>query len=415
METPAPQPLSGSHLRDHRALIGVIQRLAGAHSLESVMSIVTKGARALLGADGITFVLRDHGNCYYAEEDSISPLWKGKRFPMSACVSGWCMSQRQAVAIEDIYKDSRVPTDAYRPTFVHSLAMAPVQQDQPIAALGAYWAAVRRPSPDECETLQTIANAAALAIAKIEAEHHRAMDDMEKIESAPFSGALGNAACERFSNGRVIFHQSEEAPSGFLITEGCVKLVEDTEEGQQRIFRFASPWDLIGLPANGQYSTTAYAIGDVKVRRLNWQHMAKAAAKSPQLTGILRALVEQKMQSEREHLSIVATNPADERLKSFLIAMGRSAIRRGENGDLISLQMPRGDVASYLSLAPETLSRSFAQLTKNGSIENKSIRLIKIRDEHLRAQINAEPKPSSEKLRNRPGILLNDAVLASLG
>jgi GAF domain-containing protein len=137
------------------------------------MGIVTHAARTLLAADGVTFVLRDGDRCYYAEEDAISPLWKGKRFPMGASISGWCMTERQAVAIPDIYQDFRIPIDAYRATFVRSLAMVPVREDDPIAAMGAYWSQLRNTSPGELDLLQTIANSAALGIAKIELEHAR--------------------------------------------------------------------------------------------------------------------------------------------------------------------------------------------------------------------------------------------------
>ena len=121
-------------------------QLGGAVSLKEVMAIVRRGARSLIQADGITFVLRDGNNCHYAEEDAISPLWEGSRFPIETCVSGLAMLSGEPVAIEDIYADSRVPHAAYRPTFVRSLLMMPVScEGQPVAAIGAYWA--RRHTP----------------------------------------------------------------------------------------------------------------------------------------------------------------------------------------------------------------------------------------------------------------------------
>ena len=70
-------------------LVNVIQQLSLAHDLDKVMNIVRQAARSLTGADGATFVLRDRDMCYYADEDAIEPLWKGHRFPMSTCISGW--------------------------------------------------------------------------------------------------------------------------------------------------------------------------------------------------------------------------------------------------------------------------------------------------------------------------------------
>ncbi|KTC78089.1 GAF domain-containing protein [Legionella brunensis] len=121
-------------------LLEVMQKLSLATDLETIMFIVRKAARKLTDSDGATFVLRDNNLCYYADEDAIAPLWQGKRFPMNTCVSGWVMEHRQPTIIDNIYADPRVPADAYRPTFVKSLAMVPIRRDSPIGAIGTYWA-----------------------------------------------------------------------------------------------------------------------------------------------------------------------------------------------------------------------------------------------------------------------------------
>jgi len=104
------------------------------------MAVVRRHARTLTKADGVTFVLREGQQVFYADEDAIAPLWKGRRFPIDACVSGWAMLHRQVVAIADVYEDERVPITAYHPTFVKSMLMVPIGRQQPIGAIGAYWA-----------------------------------------------------------------------------------------------------------------------------------------------------------------------------------------------------------------------------------------------------------------------------------
>lgn len=174
-------PLVKADTADIDGLVAIIRRLSIAHSLEEVMEVVTHSTRSLLGADGITFVLREGEFCHYAAEDAISPLWKGKRFPMTACISGWCMTEGRSAVIPDIDKDPRIPHDAYEPTFVKSLAMVPVRQEAPIAAIGAYWAYVREITQLEVELLQTIANSAALAVANIQlAREQRKMREAEE-------------------------------------------------------------------------------------------------------------------------------------------------------------------------------------------------------------------------------------------
>jgi serine/threonine protein kinase len=142
----------------------VIQRLSLARDLSTVQEIIRHSARRLTGAHGATFVLRDGDRCHYADEDAIGPLWKGQRFPMSACISGWTMLHRQAAVIEDIYADTRVPHDAYRPTFVKSLVMVPIRTLDPIGAIGIYWAHPHRASPAEVRMLQALADSTAVAL-----------------------------------------------------------------------------------------------------------------------------------------------------------------------------------------------------------------------------------------------------------
>lgn len=142
----------------------LILKLSMARGMDELMAAVRGGARDLIGADGITFVLREGDQCFYADEDAVSPLWKGQRFPMETCISGWAMLNRQVVVIEDIFADDRIPHAAYKPTFVRSLAMVPVREDDPVAAIGAYWRRRGVPDARQVAMLRQIANSAAVAM-----------------------------------------------------------------------------------------------------------------------------------------------------------------------------------------------------------------------------------------------------------
>jgi putative two-component system response regulator len=164
-----PQPASRllSGLEQAGELIVAIQRLSAVRSVSEIQEIVRVAARRLTGADGATFVLRDGTRCYYADEDAISPLWKGQRFPMSDCISGWAMLNACPAVIEDIYADPRIPHEAYRPTFVKSLAMVPIRTLDPVGAIGNYWATQHRPTKQELELLQALADSTAVALENV--------------------------------------------------------------------------------------------------------------------------------------------------------------------------------------------------------------------------------------------------------
>ncbi len=146
-------------------LMATLRELSFARSLDRVGVILRTTVRELTGADGATFVLKEDDCCVYMDEDAIAPLWKGRRFPLHACISGWAMLNRQIAAIPDIYVDTRIPHDIYRSTFVRSLVMVPIRRDDPIGAMGAYWASPHTPSTREIAALDALADAAALAIA----------------------------------------------------------------------------------------------------------------------------------------------------------------------------------------------------------------------------------------------------------
>lgn len=149
-------------------LVETIEQLSGARTIEDVAAIVRTAARRISGADGVTFVLRDGERCWYLDEEAIGPLWKGQRFPLTACISGWVMLNRRMAVIPDIYADARIPHDAYRPTFVRSLVMTPVRPADPMAAIGAYWRTLGAPDPSVIARLEAMARATATAVANVQ-------------------------------------------------------------------------------------------------------------------------------------------------------------------------------------------------------------------------------------------------------
>lgn len=149
-------------------LVEAVQRLSLARDLPAIMAVVRQAARALCGADGVTVILREGDLCHYADDDAIAPLWKGQRFPMHACISGGVMLHGEPAVIEDIEADPRIPLDAYRLTFVRSLAMVPVRTEKPVAAIGAYWTTRHQPTAEEVARLQALAHSTAIAFTNLD-------------------------------------------------------------------------------------------------------------------------------------------------------------------------------------------------------------------------------------------------------
>lgn len=149
------------------ALLAAIERLAGARSQDDVVAMLRDAAREAVDADGICVVLRDGANVVYVAEDAISPLFQGQRFVLEECISGLSMRDRENIVIADVLADPRAPRGAYEPTFVRSMAMAPIGEPEAVAALGAYWREPVAPAPDAVSRLEALARAASTALTNV--------------------------------------------------------------------------------------------------------------------------------------------------------------------------------------------------------------------------------------------------------
>lgn len=164
--------MAETHFRPEPGLALATGRLEAARSLEDVVSILRETARAIVGSDGIAVVLRDGEASFYAAEDAIEPLWRGRRFPLTECISGWAILNDETAIVPDLELDPRVPVAAYRTTSMRSLVMVPIGSPEPVAALGAYWCASVIPDDATVCRLETLAQQAAAALARIRIMPH---------------------------------------------------------------------------------------------------------------------------------------------------------------------------------------------------------------------------------------------------
>lgn len=145
----------------------LVEALGDADTLEEIIQVIRISARGIVGADGITIVKREGDMVHYVAEDAVSPLWTGQRFPITACISGLAMLMREPIVIPDVFADPRVPHAAYEPTFVKSMAMFPVGLDDPVMAVGAYWARAGEIDAETIELMRTATRSMGTPIAAL--------------------------------------------------------------------------------------------------------------------------------------------------------------------------------------------------------------------------------------------------------
>lgn len=136
------------------ALFRALPRLLQARTIDEAVNVVRSVGREVTGADGIAIVRRIGDQSAYVAEDSIAPLWAGREFPMSECISGKAMLENALILVPDIMQADNVPLNLYLSTFVRRLAVHPFGLEQPVGAIGAYW---RREGPIDDETAELLA------------------------------------------------------------------------------------------------------------------------------------------------------------------------------------------------------------------------------------------------------------------
>ncbi len=203
-------------------LVDAVVRLSLARTVEDVQEIVRHAARQICGADGATFVMRDGARCHYVDEDAISPLWKGQKFPLETCISGWAMLNRQAARIPDIYQDDRIPHDAYRPTFVQALAMVPIRRLDPIGAIGNYWSHEHETTDEELALLQALADSTAVALENVKVWDELEMRVIARTEQLAQAAKL---------NEQLLHTLAHEVRNPLAATDGLLDMVLDDAEG----------------------------------------------------------------------------------------------------------------------------------------------------------------------------------------
>lgn len=263
-------------------LLSAIQELSLATQLSEVQRVVRTAARDLAGCDGATFVLRDGDLCYYADEDAIEPLWKGMRFPLDACISGWVMINREHAVIPDIYADSRIPHEAYRPTFVRSLVMTPIRTIAPLGAVGAYWATQHEATEEEIALLWGLADATSLALEKVtinrQLEHKVALARAahELSQTDELTGLLNRRGfADRVA--RIFADHAPEAGAVAFVDIDGLKMVNDSEghlAGDQLITSVAQavrstvrPSDAVGRIGGDEFAVFAADLDPAALRK----------------------------------------------------------------------------------------------------------------------------------------------------
>src|SRR5215469_2481994 len=168
-------------------------------------------------------------------------------------------------------------------------------------------------------------------------------------------------------------------PAKYLyeVVSGTVCTCKMLREGRRQIAGFYFAGDIFGLESAKKYSVAAEAITDSKVRIIKKQALTALAASDREVADRLLAMTTREL-ARKQDLLLTLSRTAEERIVCFLIDMVQRASPRED--DLIDLPMSRRDIADYLGLTIETVSRVLTDLERRGAIEISGYRFIALRN-----------------------------------
>ena len=159
-----------------------------------------------------------------------------------------------------------------------------------------------------------------------------------------------------FASGDAIFREGDPFTAIAAVRAGTVKTFVTDADGGEQVLGFFLPGEVIGLDAiaGTHYPCNAVALDTVMLCRFSFPRMATLATRLPGLQAQLFRLLSQDI---GKATLLAGDHPADERLAAFLVSLSRRYAARGFSATRLHLPMARGDIANYLRLAPETVSR----------------------------------------------------------
>jgi CRP/FNR family nitrogen fixation transcriptional regulator len=180
-----------------------------------------------------------------------------------------------------------------------------------------------------------------------------------------------------FARNETIFDEGEDMSASYRVLSGVVRLCRVTSDGRRQIAGFRLPGDLLGLEWTDEYEMTAEAVREVVAVRYARARLDRLSREKPAVRDHLLIHLRQDLRSAQEHLIMLGCQTATERVSSFLLQLAR---RTGAtDGTLIDMQLGRQDIADYLGLTLETVSRTFSELSSQGVIASPKRRHVVIR------------------------------------
>lgn len=187
----------------------------------------------------------------------------------------------------------------------------------------------------------------------------------------------------RLRRGAALYAQNARLGSLFVVRSGSLKSRCFTEDGRDQILGFHLPGDILGLDAisDSRHPTSAVALETSAICELPFTRLHALAHELESLQRQLLRIVSRELCADNRFARMIANRDAEGRVAGFLLDLGTRYSIRGYSSTDFNLSMTRSDMARYLGLAVETVSRTFTRFQQDGLItaQGKTVKILQLR------------------------------------
>jgi CRP/FNR family transcriptional regulator len=205
------------------------------------------------------------------------------------------------------------------------------------------------------------------------------------LDDADIRDLAANSQRMPLKEGDTLIWDGDGVQHTYVITRGTLRASKSSDDGRRQILDFLFTGQFIGIPSGPAYAFNVEALTDAEVCRFDRKKLEQLMAKYPNVEKGYRTGTARQLEDAYEHAYALGRRTAMERVAAFLLDLYASACPKTATG-VLKLPMTRGDIADFLGLTLETVSRAFSRLKSLGVIRLPSAQEVEIRDtERLKA------------------------------
>ncbi|WP_025035458.1 helix-turn-helix domain-containing protein [Bradyrhizobium sp. DOA9] len=212
---------------------------------------------------------------------------------------------------------------------------------------------------------------------------------LRDLGMASHSNALVNLSEFSYRKGSEIYGEKEPAEYVYQVKSGAVRSYKLLSDGRRQIGAFHLVGDIFGLENGGEHRFTTEAIVDTTVRLIKRQSLENVAESDAMVARNLLSMTTSNLQHAEDHMLLLGRKTSLERVAAFLLEMDKRLTAAG----VMALPMSRRDIADYLGLTLETVSRALSRLHELGVIGflGNTQRQIVLLDRQQLASLDLQP------------------------